>query len=181
MGDKLIEIIDVAKCVLLSDHHDSTPITLHKHADVINNKYKHKFSTYVDISKAESGATLAWKLTHKGSIPPLVEIVRIGDNWQWQDYPRLQARHVLAALKTKKTFKSFLDIERTFISWDKNFSKYVKAGKEITKYKLAMVKQIGSQCDLGFIQTNDGNVYNVAYVQCNVLHSDVGSSMRWYA
>src|SRR5207237_1070823 len=35
MGDKLIEIIDVAKCVLLSDHHDSTPITLHKHADVI--------------------------------------------------------------------------------------------------------------------------------------------------
>lgn len=181
MGDKLVDVVTAASYVLLVDHHDSTPITIEKYSAILNGEFGYKFATYVNTSKSESGATLAWKLIEKTDIPPFVQIVRIGDTWQWDDYPKLNAHYVLMALNVRRTFRSFVDIENTFITWSKNFQGYVQKGRTLYDYEKSIVKRISKQCDLGFIQTNDGTVYNVAYVQCNVLHSEVGVAMKFYA
>lgn len=181
MGDALIPLVTAAAYTLLSDHHDSTPLTIHKHADFLLNQSRHKFALYVNTSKSECGATLAWRLSHGAEIPPFVQVVRIGDTWQWHEYPELNARFILKALHVRRAFRSFPDIEGTFIHWNENFQAHVQKGRALLEYETAIVKQVAKQCDLGFIQTNDGTVYTVAYTQCNVLHSEVGSTMKWYA
>lgn len=181
MGDALPPVVEAAAFVCLVDHHDSTSTTLHKHSQLLYETYRHKFATFVNTHKSESGASLSWKLTHSATPPPFVQIVRIGDTWQWQDYPELQARSVLKALHMRRTFRSFPDIEDTFQTWDQQFQSYIHKGKSVADYETALVKQIAKQCDLGFIQTNDGTVYTVAYTQASVLHSEVGAMIRYYA
>ena len=181
MGDALIPVVTAAHYTLLSDHHDSTPLTINKHADFLLNQCRHKFGMYVNTSKSECGATLAWKLTHSADIPPFVQVVRIGDTWQWHEYPELQARFVLKALHIRRAFRSFPDIEATFLHWRENFQSCVQKGRALLEYETALVKQIAKQCDLGYIQVENGTVYTVAYTQANVLHSEVGSTMKWYA
>jgi hypothetical protein len=181
MGDSLVNVVTYARSVLLSDHHDSTPITINKHASFLLEQSRDKFAMYIVTNKSESGASLAWRLTHSAVIPNFVHIVRIGDTWQWHEYPTLHARFVLRALHIRRAFRSFPDIEATFIHWDENFATNVQKGRAVLESETALIKQIAKQCDIGFIQTNDGRVYTVAYTQCNILHSEVGSSMKWYA
>lgn len=181
MGDELVQIVENASFTLLVDHHDSTPLTISKYGNVLFEKYRHKFATYINIHKSESGASLSWKLTHSPMLHPFVEIVRIGDTWQWNDYPELQAKFVLEALYMKRAFRSFNDIENTFIQWNENFQSYVQIGSIYYESKLSLAKQIAKQCDLGFIELNDGTIYTVAYTQANILHSEVGSLIRYYA
>lgn len=181
MGDALIPLVDAAAFTFLCDHHDSTPQTLAKHSDFLFETNRHKFGTFININKSECGATLAWTLTHSSFIPPFVQIVRIGDTWMWNDYPDLHSKAVLTSLFMERAFKSFPDIERIFNNWDENFKSYVDKGYAVLEYEKSIVRQIAKQCDLGYIQTKDGTIYTVAYTQANVLHSDVGVSMRWYA
>jgi oligoribonuclease NrnB/cAMP/cGMP phosphodiesterase (DHH superfamily) len=143
--------------------------------------YRNKFATFVNTSKSECGATLIWRLTHGPDIHPFVQVIRIGDTWQWNDYPELEARSVLKSLHMKRTFRSFSSIEDTCSTWDANRRSYAENGRVLAEYETAMVKRIAKQCDLGFIQTADGTVYNVAYTQANILHSEVGSMIKWYA
>lgn len=181
MGDALISLVRSASFVLLSDHHDSTPGTIQKHSQFLLDENRHKFATYVNTSKRECGATLAWRLSHTAQIPPFVEIVRIGDTWQWDDYPQLHARAVLKSLYIRRAFRSFHNIEQIFQTWDEKFDSYVQQGYSVSEYETSVIRQMAKQCDLGFVQTNDGTVYTVAYTQASVLHSEVGSSMKWYA
>lgn len=181
IGDSLLRVVELSSSVLLVDHHDSTPMTLNKYSEQLFGTYANKFTPFVNNQKSESGATLAWKLTHKNCIPPLVDVVRIGDNWQWEDRPELKARFVLESLHNKRSFRSFPDIENTFINWDRNFKVNVQNGQMMFNSRQSLVKQIAKQCDIGFIQTNDGAVYNIAHVECNVLHSEVGAMMKRYA
>jgi hypothetical protein len=178
MGDALVAVVTAATSVLLVDHHASTPVTLHKHSELLFQKSGNKFATYVNTSKSESGASLAWRLTHSADIPPLVQVVRIGDTWQWNDYPELHARHVLKALSAQRTFRSLQHIEGTFLHWDQNFKSYVEKGHAVSEYETSLVERIAEQCDLGFIETNDGKQYQIAYVQCNVFISEVGAAMK---
>jgi oligoribonuclease NrnB/cAMP/cGMP phosphodiesterase (DHH superfamily) len=181
MGDALVDVVRSASSVLLCDHHDSTPLTISKHSAFLYEKSRHKFFTYVNTSKSECGSTLAWRLTHTANIPPLVQIVRIGDTWQWDDYPELQARYVLKSLYLRRSFRSFPDIENTFSNWVENFEFHVQKGRTVLEIESSLIKQTAKQCDLAFIQTNDNTVYTVAYVQANILQSEVGSAMKWYA
>jgi len=181
MGDALAPLVQMAQYTFLVDHHDSTPKTINDHERFLLDDARHKFSMFVNISPQESGATLAWRLTHGDEIPPFVQIVRIGDTWQWEDYPALHARSVLKSLYMNRAFRTFPDIEATFQTWDTKFGGYVLSGQCVNDYEKSLVKQTAKQCDLGFIRTNDGTVYNIAYCQATVLHSEVGSSMRWYA
>lgn len=181
MGDALVSVVQSASSVFLCDHHDSTPLTIRKHSEFLYEQSRHKFSTYISTSKSESGASLAWRLTHTADIPPFVQVVRIGDTWQWNDYPELKARYVLKSLFLRRAFRSFPDIEGTYLHWDANFKSHVEKGRAVLEFETAIIKQIAKQCDLAFIQTEDGTVYNVAYTQCNTLISEVGSAMKWYA
>src|SRR3972149_6693272 len=181
MGDALPPVVSAARFVQLVDHHDSTPLTLQKHANFLFGENRHKFSVLVNTQKTECGATLTWRLFNSAEIPPFVQVVRIGDTWQWNDFLELQAKFVLKALYVRRTFRSFEDIEDTFVHWSENFESYAKQGASLLDYENALVKSVAKQCDLGYIQTNDGTVYNVAYVPANCLHSEVGSNMKWYA
>ncbi|CAH6420011.1 Hypothetical protein HVR_LOCUS1060 [uncultured virus] len=181
MGDALISLVRAATYTLLSDHHDSTPNTLCKYSQILFDENRHKFATYVNTNLQESGATLAWRLTHSAVIPPFVQVIRIGDTWQWDEYPELHAKAVLTALYMKRAMRSFSEIEETFQTWDKYFPEYVQKGKTALEYERSITRQMAKQCDLGFIQTHDGIVYNVAYTQASALHSEVGSSIRYYA
>lgn len=181
MGDAIVPLVRSATFVLLADHHDSTPKTIHKHSQLLLDECRHKFSMFVSTNKQECGATLSWRLSHTAAIPPLVQVVRIGDTWQWDDYPELQARYVLKALYMRRAFRSFADIEEVYQTWDQQFNTYVSQGRSVLDYEKSLVRQAAKQCDLGFIQTNDGTVYTVAYTQASILHSEIGSAMKWYA
>ena len=181
MGDSLIPLVSSASSVLLCDHHDSTPQTISKHSDFLLTQNRHKFATYLNTSKQESGATLAWRITHSANIPPFVQVVRIGDTWSWNDHPDLHSKAVLTSLNMSRSFRSFPEIEGTFSTWPDRFSTYVQKGYSVLEYEKSIVTQMAKHCDLGYIQTSDGTVYNVAYTQASVLHSDVGSSIRSYA
>jgi hypothetical protein len=181
MGDALIPVVAAANFVLLADHHDSTPLTICKHAAFLFDQSRHKFATFVNTSKSECGTTLAWRLTHTAELPPFVQVVRIGDTWQWNEYPELKARFVLKALHIRRAFRSFPDIEATFIHWDENFESNAEKGRAVMEFESALIKQGAKKCDLGFIQTNDGTVYNVAYTQADLLYSEIGAAMKWYA
>lgn len=181
MGDALVSVVNNAAFTFLCDHHDSTPQTLQKHGDILFGQNRDKFAYYVNTNKQECGATLTWRITHNTEIPPFVQVVRIGDTWMWKDYPELHAKFVLTALYMKRAFRSFPDIEETFQTWDSEFNSYVEKGTAVSEYEKSIIKQMAKQCDLGYIQTNDGTMYTVAYTQASVLHSEVGSTIKWYA
>lgn len=181
MGDSLVNIVEAARSVFLCDHHDSTPKTILRHSQCLLDKNRHKFATYINTNSKECGSTLAWRMSHSASIPDFVEIIRIRDTWSWDDLPHLEAKAVLTSLHVKRSLKSFYKIEDTFQTWNQYFPLYVQQGKAVMDYEKSIIKQISKQCDLGYIQTNDDNVYNVAYTSANILHSEVGSSMRYYA
>jgi hypothetical protein len=181
MGDELVHIVEAANYVFVCDHHDTSQTTILKHGDFLLNLNRHKFAQWINTSKKECGATLAWRLTNSADIPPLVQVVRIGDTWQWNDHPELQPKFVLQALFVRRAFRSFPDIEETYQNWDRNFHSWVEQGRIIYDYETALVKQAAKQCDIGYIQTNDNTVYTVAYTQGNLLVSEIGANMRWYA
>lgn len=181
MGDALIPLVEAAKSVFICDHHDTSQTTIFKHSEVLLNTYRNKFAQLINTSKRECGATLAWRFTHSADIPAFVQVVRIGDTWQWSDHPELHAKFVLKSLYVKRAFRSFPDIEATFQSWDRNFHKWVEHGRIIHEHETALVKQAAKQCNLGYMQAEDGTVYTVAYVQGNLLVSEIGAAMRWYA
>lgn len=181
LGDALIPLVTAANYVFVCDHHDTSQATLAKHADFLLSQNRHKFAQLINTSKKECGATLTWRLTHPTEIPPLVEVVRIGDTWQWDDRPDLQAKYVLQTLYVKRAFRSFPDIEKTYQNWDRKHHSWVDRGRIIYDYQMALVKQAAKQCDLGYIQTQDGTTYTVAYVQSSLLVSEIGGAIRWYA
>jgi hypothetical protein len=114
-------------------------------------------------------------------VPPLVEVVRIGDNWQWSDFPELRAREFLKSTFIHRCFRSFWDIEDMYQRWDELHGEYVRDGAILQQQETAYSKKIAKQCDLGYLVLNDGTVHAVAYTQANVLHSETGSLIRWYA
>lgn len=181
LGNGLPPVVEAAAYTTLLDHHPSSHATISKHGDVLLNVCRRKFNSYVDTRKSESGATLAWKFFQGTPIPPLVEVVRIGDNWQWNDYPELRAREFLKSTFTNRCFRSFFDIEEVYQRWDELHEEYVYAGAILQKQDTAHAKKIAKQCDLGYIVLNDGTVHAVAYTQANILHSEAGSLIRWYA
>ncbi len=177
LGNGLVPVVSSAKHTTLVDHHDSSLITLNKYKAMLTEK----FASYVNVSKSQSGATLTWALINKTEIPPFLQIIRIGDNWQWHESPELHSKSVLKALHNNRCFRSFPDIESTYMHWDEQFVSNVRLGKDLLDCELVIAKKTAKQCDLGFIQTNDNVLYNVAYVQANVQHSEIGSLMKFYA
>ncbi len=181
LGDALVEVVKLASYVFVCDHHVSTSETIKRHSEFLLCHNRHKFSTYINTSKYESGASLTWKLYSRDPVPPLVRIVQMGDTWTWNSNPHLEARAVLKALFVKRSFRSFADLEETFRTWDTKFESYVDTGKLLLSYETSLVRKTAKKCNIGYIQTSDGTWYTVAYIQSNLLHSEIGASMRWFA
>ena len=171
-GTKLDDIIKVANKVYLIDHHISSKITVSS----INSP---KLFCYLNFSNKESAASLAWKFTENNKIPSFIDIVRIGDNWDWED--NKDAKYILKYLNLKRSFKSFQHIDKIFNTWDKKYNDYVSEGKIILEHENAIINKISKQCSLGYMQTCNGEVYTIAYVQANTLHSEIGSVIKKYA
>lgn len=181
LGSNLMPLVRNAKTVFVCDHHDTSSATIHKYGDELLNRYHHKFSQLVDTSKKECGATLIWRLTHSDVIPSMLEVIRIGDTWQWGDSPELHAKEVLHSLFVRRSFRSFPDIEQLFQSWNENFDTWVKEGSILNLYNTSLAKQAAKQCDIGSVQSKDGKKYTIAYVQSSILVSEIGTSIRKYA
>lgn len=178
MSQELPNIIKYAKHTTLLDHHDSSlnTIKVHKLEGVTN------FTWQVDASKQECGATLAWKKLFTTPVPDMIEVVCMGDNWSWDDASRIpSARAILKSLSTMKAFRSFPRINQVFNSWDDKMGAHAKEGAIMLKYEDSIVKRAARQADIGYITTTDGKIYTVAYANASVLHSEIGSNLRWYA
>jgi hypothetical protein len=181
LGDELVKVVQQAAFTMLCDHHTSTMNTFNKHQILLFPQ--NKFDYYIDTRKTESGASLSWKLSHHTDVPLLVDIVRVGDTWQF-DNPsdsHLHAKEILRTMHFKGTFNSFPSIEEEFFALKDNFWEYAEQGITLLQHDRQIVKLICRQCDLGILKTNDGTTYTIAYVQCNIMHSEVGASMRFYA
>lgn len=181
LGAELGKVVEYAAFTMICDHHTSTLNTFNKQQILLYPK--NKFDFYIDTRKTESGASLSWKLSHQTDVPLLVDIVRTGDTWQFDDIANrhLHAKEVLRTLHFEGTFNSFPSIEEAFTSLEGNFLEYVSRGVVLLQHDKRIVKTICRQCDLGMLQLNDGTTYTIAYAQCNVMHSEVGASMRLYA
>lgn len=179
LGDELIPVVANASFTMLCDHHTSTPETLKRNANQLF--IRETFGVFVDIRKFESGASLSWKLSHNARVPLFVDIVRIGDTWQFDENPNIPAKEVLRTMHFENTFTSFPAIEQGFELLQLNYLEYVSRGSILLQYDRQMIKTICKQCDLGSLILNDGTKYTVAYVQCNVMHSEVGAGMKFYA
>lgn len=181
LGAELLPVVREAAFTMLCDHHTSTPDTVSNNASGLF-AYG-KFGMFVDTRKSESGASLSWKLSHSTELPRFVQIVRIGDTWQFdsEDNRKLHAKEVLRTMHQEGTFTSFPGIENGFALFDDNFTKYVNRGSTLLDFDHQIIKTICKQCDLGVLTMNDGTKYTIAYAQCNVMHSEVGAGMRFYA
>lgn len=181
LGTELLPVVRESTFTMLCDHHTSTPDTV---SICANELFKEgKFGMFVDIRKSESGASLSWKLSHSTRLPRFVQIVRIGDTWEFdsKDNVNLYAKEVLRTMHHEGTFTSFPGIEEGFELLDDNFLEYVSRGSTLLDYDHQIIKGICKQCDLGVLTMNDGTKYTIAYAQCNVMHSEVGASMKLYA
>lgn len=188
LGIELIKIVKVAKHVVLIEHHDSTATAIKNNAEYLLTENKDKFVQIVNTDKSESAATLTWKYFWKSEdnkVPDLIEIVRIGDHHKWEDCLELHPKLVHNALFVERVFRSFIDIERTFINWEENFEHYVEKGRNLAEYQKALVNKAAKHCDLGYIRTcgTGGSIkmYTVAYTQATILHSEIGANIRKYA
>lgn len=179
LGDELTSVVSNAAFTMLCDHHTSTPETLKRNVNQVFGR--DKFGIYVDIRKMESGASLSWKLSHNTRIPLFIEIVRIGDNWQFNENPNIPAKEVLRTMHSDNTFTSFPAIEQGFELLQLNYLEYVNRGSLLLQYDRQIVKTICKQCDIGSLVLNDGTKYTIAHIQCNVMHSEVGAAMKFYA
>ena len=179
LGIELLPVITNAAFTMLCDHHTSTLETIKNNVDKMF--AKDKFGIFVDTRKIESGASLSWKLSHNTRIPLFIDIVRIGDNWQFDENPNVQAKAVLRTMHLEGTFTSFPAIEQGFELLQTNYLDYVNRGIVLLQYDQQIIKTICKQCDLGSLVLNDGTRYTIAYTQCNVMHSEVGASMKFYA
>lgn len=179
MGEHLVPVVKASKCTTLCDHHDTTMHTLATNSEVLLGECRSKFTMFVDTRKSESGASLAWKLTHGADIPDFVNVVRIGDTWQWDEDP--EAKFILDYLYVKRAFRSFHDIENTFMAYRTCVKDWIKQGEILNEYKEGLAKAMAKHCDLAYLQTKDGNVYTVAYAPVSILKSEVGSKMKYYA
>lgn len=181
LGEALISLVEAASFVFVCDHHESTIQTIQKYAHLLLSTYRDKFGMFVNASKQESAASLAWRMLYQDPLPPLIEIVRIGDTWQWNDRPELQARAVLRTLDLNRVFRSFIDIESAFNNWTVNFPIYVQIGTALVQSQKSLIQRAAKRCDLGMIKMNDGTQYTVAYTQATILHSEIGDAIRPFA
>jgi oligoribonuclease NrnB/cAMP/cGMP phosphodiesterase (DHH superfamily) len=181
LGANLLSCIRHSKHVTLIDHHDSTLHTLGKHSNLLFGELASKVSLIINTNKSESAASLTWRQFQTAVVPPFVNIVRMADNWQWNEVPDLCAREVTKALRFERKFNSFETIEKTYENWDIMFPMYITRGEMLLGFETAMVNQVAKQCEIGMIKTKDGKEYTVAYTQANIVHSEVGAAMRKFA
>jgi oligoribonuclease NrnB/cAMP/cGMP phosphodiesterase (DHH superfamily) len=177
MGDNLVDVVSWSEYVTLIDHHISTQNTLNKYNDKLYIDFQRKFRTYVNTTVNESACTLTWKYFYQDPIPEMLNIIRIGDNWQWDDDQ--DAKHILKAMKLNRTFRSFYDLEIMYQNWYNEINSLIQQGQIIEEYENKLITEIVEQAQIGQIIADD-KVYTIAYVQCNVLHSEVGAALKDY-
>jgi oligoribonuclease NrnB/cAMP/cGMP phosphodiesterase (DHH superfamily) len=179
MGEALPAAVKHSKSTMVCDHHASSQDTIAKYSDVLLKECKGKFATFVNTALSESGASLAWKLTHGPEIPDFINHIRIGDTWQWDENP--DVKPVLEGMYARRVYRSFPTIEDTFQNFDENYDRYLTEGLAIMRYKETVIRGMAKQCELGYVKTQDGTIYTMAYVTAGTLQSEVAVAERYYA
>lgn len=135
-SDEFKKLIENCKFLTIIDHHDSTKNTIDNNSELIK-KHEDKININIEtFNKKRSAVNMIWEIINESNdFPDFVEIVRIGDTWDFEDRPDLKPRNVLKALKMEKVFKSFEKIEETYLSWNDNFEKYKEIGAIANKYE----------------------------------------------
>lgn len=185
-GKYLQDIIEASKFTYLLDHHPSSLTMLN--AVNFPQYPPEKFIHHIDTDKSASGASLAWSLAfpESTSLPMLVDIVRIGDNWTWSDYP--DARKIHKALGRSKSFLSFPRITSVFESitgnnQDRELSNLIAVGEQLLRYEDRLIQEALNNTTYGqLLIPQDAypgyRLYRIAYVYADTLYSEIGSKVR---
>lgn len=179
LGNLLRDVLTTANFVTLIDHHDSTSDTL----SFYQQEFPTKFYPVVNVSTNESAATLAWKFFYPHEyVPDILQIVRIKDNWAWNDMgdlEQLHPRETIKGMQATGVFKSLTKLEQTYTQWsDQTLNKFYRIGRGLVKCDTATAQKLAQSPAIGWLQTNDGRIYTVAYVQTTILHSDTAMLIR---
>lgn len=177
MGKELLSVVEHAKSTMLIDHHHSSNQTLATYGGELFSKWGNKFASLIKTDVSDSGVTLTWKYFYDSSkIHPLIDIIRIGDTWQWND--NTDAEFIINSLNARNLLSSFTSIDKLMETWDEKYLDYLEEGKQITAIKNHYVNSLSQLCNIGNMETNDGKIYTVAFVQGSILLSEVGVSLK---
>lgn len=169
LGSSLVFIVRFSKSVFLLDCHESSEHTLTLHHTILEsfgNKF-HKCINFMEFTSA-----LAWRMTHTPNIPDFL-LTMNGKNQK--------SKECIKAMEVDNVFESFTNIEHTFCHWDSLKNMYISKGTYIIEYENSCIEKHSKQIDIGFIQIKDGTIYKIAYLQANILQSEIGTSIKKYA
>lgn len=180
----LLQLMSLTTHTLLLDHHESFRDTCTDIGAVITPATETLISSnltvYWDPCKSVSGATLAWKYfgTSK-NVPHIVEVVQIGDTWNWNQNKELMPRECLEALTSDDTLTSFDGIVQLLDNdaFMAVHPKLIAHGKCILEVKNTLIDQGAKRCSLGYIESA-GTVYTILYTSASILASEIGDRMK---
>jgi len=153
----LEKMIQISKSLIVIDHHK----TAEKELQDINNENK-----IFDMN--QSGAVLTWKYFFpEKKLPLLLEYIEDRDLWN----NKLE--------NTKECFFALCDLPKKFEIWkkyldDDKIPELFSQGSVIFNHNQLLIKQIANSSYL-IKQELDGKNYNIAYLNSNILKSDLGN------
>jgi oligoribonuclease NrnB/cAMP/cGMP phosphodiesterase (DHH superfamily) len=154
--ETMLEIINRANSVLILDHHKSAEIAL----QLIPKKYKY-------FNMNHSGAVITWQYFNSDlPIPKFILYIEDRDIWKKElEY-------------CDEVHSVFVNVPMEFSEYDKYFnsdiSELIETGRIIKNYNNIQIKQICDNAILHYAYIN-GKQYLVAYINTNVLKSDIGN------
>lgn len=153
----LLKMINIAESLIVIDHHK----TAEKELENINSKHK-------IFDMTHSGAVLTWKYFFpKLKVPLLLEYIEDRDLWN----NKLE--------NTKECFFALCDLPKDFEIWkkyldDDKIPELFSQGSVIFNHNQLLIRQIANSSYL-IQQELDGKNYNIAYLNSNILKSDLGN------
>jgi len=156
--EQLLVMIEQAISLTVIDHH----LSAEKELESIPDKYK-----IFDMN--HSGAYLTWKYFFPNTkVPLLIQYIEDRDIWINSMENTFECFYGLCELpKSFKIWKKYLD--------DNNIDELIDSGKIIHKHNSNLIQHIIKS---GYVKSQellDGKTYNIAYLNSNVLKSDLGN------
>ena len=189
------QLMSLTTYTLVLDHHDSFKTSMSLlGVDIPEqtlSRVSDNFHFYWNPAKTVSGATLAWQFLKPSArtFPHLIEIVQIGDTWNWKQRPEIKVKECLEALHARNVFSSFEDIVEYINNFRNQYQSLVNEGGPILKVKDKFVDSIALKANFGYIITPEPGdrmmIYNVLYTSSTVMELEIGDRIRelsveWY-
>lgn len=188
---KTANLIYHAKKVTWIDHHESGKSCLLK-TDHPNLELIFEISSMRDnVEIKESGCSLTWKYFYSDPLPPLFDLIRQGDTWDFNSIYSVDTQKLLAYMNYLEVFKGFNNIEAVskslltnedLVSFEDEMTDD-RRYENVPSFELETAIECAKKVNIGKIVCNqDGKEveYTVAYSHASCFIGHLGVLMRKY-